>query len=200
MAIYKVIVRPHVEYINTVCSPIRKKDINTIENVQRRATNMIPGLRDMSYPERLRALKLPTLIYHRLRGDMIETFKVVKDIHDLEAAPHMSMVGPDRRTVRGHTFKRRVHTRLRQNFFTERVIDTWNILSIQVPLATEWKPLVLLKVFERRLDRFWRNQDIVYDHEALILSRHSENDIYYLQIHQIQIWICRYNDPRPVKT
>ena len=90
--LYKAIVRPHVEYINTVWSPIRKNDINTIENVQRRATKMIPGLRDMSYPERLRALKLPTLAYRRLRQDMIETFKVVKEIHDPEAAPHMSMV------------------------------------------------------------------------------------------------------------
>ena len=172
--LYKAIVRPHVEYINTVWSPIRKKDINTIENVQRRATKMIPGLRDMSYPERLRALKLPTLAYRRLRGDMIETFKVVKEIHDPEAAPHMSMVGPDRRTVRGHKFKmlkRRVNTRLRQNFFTERVIDTWNSLSSHVVEAPS------IKAFERRIDRFWRNQDIVYDHEALILSRHSENDI-----------------------
>ena len=96
---------------------------------------MIPGLRDMSYPERLRAMKLPTFVYRRLRGNMIETFKVVKEIHDPEAAPHMSMVGPDRRTVRGHKFKmlkRRVNTRLRQNFFTERVIDTWNSLSSHV--------------------------------------------------------------------
>ena len=135
---------------------------------------MIPGLRDMSYPERLRALKLPTLAYRRLRGDMIETFKVAKEIHDLEAAPHMSMAGPDRKTVRGHKFnmlKRRVNTRLRQNFFTERVIETWNSLSSHVVEAPS------IKAFERRIDRFWRNQDIVYDHEALILSRHSENDI-----------------------
>ena len=36
---------------------------------------------------------------------MIETFKVMKEIHDPEAAPHMSMVGPDRRRVGSHTFK-----------------------------------------------------------------------------------------------
>ena len=59
--LYKAIVRPHLEYINSVWSPMRKKDINTIENVQRRATKMIPSLKDLSYPERLIALKLPTL-------------------------------------------------------------------------------------------------------------------------------------------
>ena len=103
---YKTIVRPHVKNINTVWSPTRKKDINTIENAQCRATKMIAGLRDMSY-----------------RGDMIETSKaiIIKEIHDPEAAPHMSMIGPDKRTLRGHKFKmlkRRVNTLLRHSFFT----------------------------------------------------------------------------------
>ncbi|RUM41879.1 MAG: hypothetical protein DSY80_08180 [Desulfocapsa sp.] len=171
--LYKAIVRPHLEYINAVWSPTRKKDINSIENVQRRATKMIPGLRDMSYSERLRALKLPTLVYRRLRGDMIETFKITHEIYDPEAAPLMSMAGPERSSARGHTFKmfkRRVNTRLRQNYFTERVIDVWNSLPGHVVEAPS------IKAFERRLDRFWRNQDIVYDHEALILLR-RENDI-----------------------
>ena len=91
--LYKAIVRPHLEYINSVWSPMRKKDINTIENMQRRATKMIPGLKDLSYPERLRALKLPTLVYRRLRGDMIETYKVI-------------MTGSDRSTItRGNPYK-----------------------------------------------------------------------------------------------
>ena len=80
--LYKAIVRPHLEYINSVWSPMRKKDINTIENVQRRAMKMIPGLKDLSYPEGLRALKLPTLVYRRLRGDMIETYKVIRKVYD----------------------------------------------------------------------------------------------------------------------
>ena len=45
--LFKAIVHPHLEYINSVWSPMRKKDINTIENVQRRATKMIPGLKDL---------------------------------------------------------------------------------------------------------------------------------------------------------
>ena len=35
--LYKSIVRPHLEYAVTVCSPIYKKDMIAIENVQRRA-------------------------------------------------------------------------------------------------------------------------------------------------------------------
>ena len=41
--------------------------------VQKRATKMIPGMPKISYPDRLRKLKLPTLTYRRARGDMIET-------------------------------------------------------------------------------------------------------------------------------
>ena len=41
------------------------KYINAIEGVQRRATKMIPTLKNFAYPERLKKLKLPTLAYKR---------------------------------------------------------------------------------------------------------------------------------------
>ena len=50
-----------------------KKDMNLLENVQHRATRMIPGFRNLSYEERLRRLDLSTLTYRRFRGDAIET-------------------------------------------------------------------------------------------------------------------------------
>ena len=127
---------------------------------------MIPGLKDLSYPERLRALKLPTLVYRRLRGDMIETYKVIRKVYDTEAAPIMPMTGFDRSTItRGNPYKmymRRVKTRLRQHFFTERVIDVWNSLPGHVVEAPS------IMTFERRLDRLWRDQDILYNYEAAL--------------------------------
>ena len=50
-----------------------KKHIEAVERVQRRATKQLPGMKDLPYPERLKILKLPTLVYRRARGDMIET-------------------------------------------------------------------------------------------------------------------------------
>ena len=47
-----------MEYANTVWNPYKKKDITTLENVQRRATKMVPGLGDKSYEDRLRELKI----------------------------------------------------------------------------------------------------------------------------------------------
>ena len=79
---YKALVRPLLEYANQVWAPHSVKYIEIIENVQRRATKCIPGLVGMEYPERVRSLKLPTLAYRRLRGDMIETFKILQGKYD----------------------------------------------------------------------------------------------------------------------
>ena len=38
----------------------------------------------MEYPDRLEKLKISTLKYRRLRGDMIETFKIITGIYDNE--------------------------------------------------------------------------------------------------------------------
>ena len=49
-----------------------------VEAVQRRATKAIPELKDIPYEDRLRRLKLPALVYRRRRGDMIQTYKILK--------------------------------------------------------------------------------------------------------------------------
>ena len=51
-----------------------------MERVQRRATRLIPGLARLSYEERLKETGLYTLERRRLRGDMIEMFKIMKGI------------------------------------------------------------------------------------------------------------------------
>ena len=70
--LYKGVVRPHLEYGVQIWNPNLKKDIVKLEGVQRRATKQVNKFQDMDYKERLEKLKLPTLIYRRLWGDMIE--------------------------------------------------------------------------------------------------------------------------------
>ena len=50
--LYKSLVRPHLEYI--VWFPQLKRQSVAIEKVQRRATKLIPTLKDLDYNERLR--------------------------------------------------------------------------------------------------------------------------------------------------
>jgi hypothetical protein len=47
-------------------------DIEKIENVQRRATKQVPTLKSKEYNERLKKLKMPTLKYRSMPGDMIK--------------------------------------------------------------------------------------------------------------------------------
>ena len=80
---YKAIVRPHLEYCIQAWMPYRKKDIDKLERIQRRATKMIPELRDFRYESRLLQCGLTTLETRRLRGDQIEVFKIVNDYEDV---------------------------------------------------------------------------------------------------------------------
>ena len=87
--LFKSLIRPHLEYMNQIWSPHKKKDIQAIESVQRRATKLVPELKNKTYQERLKILELPTLVYRRLRGDMIETYKII-NIYDSNAVPNIT--------------------------------------------------------------------------------------------------------------
>jgi hypothetical protein len=47
----------------------------------------------VSYPERLQKLKLPTLAYRRIRGDMIELFKILTGKYDPEVSNFIQLKG-----------------------------------------------------------------------------------------------------------
>ncbi|KAK3875360.1 hypothetical protein Pcinc_019770 [Petrolisthes cinctipes] len=74
-SLYTAFVRSHLEYAQAALSPSSKNLVNQIEQVQMRVTKVVDGLADLDYPERLRFLKLPTLIYRRHRGDMLGIWK-----------------------------------------------------------------------------------------------------------------------------
>ena len=51
--LYKIYVRPHLEYCIAAWRPSKKKEISRLERVQRRATKLVPQLRYMNYESRL---------------------------------------------------------------------------------------------------------------------------------------------------
>ena len=80
-----------------------------IEYIQRRATKLIPTLKTLTYEERLGKINLPTLVYRRARGDMIETYNILTGIYDRNIGEDLLIIQEDTST-RGHTkniYKRR---------------------------------------------------------------------------------------------
>jgi hypothetical protein len=124
--LFKSLVKPHLEYANSVWSTYKKKDIDALENLQRRATKMLPDLPHLSYEERLRKLKLPTLKYRRLRGDMIEAYMITTGKYDTRVTWQVMEIVPSS-TARGHhlkILKKRTNLDTRKYFFTNRIVDT----------------------------------------------------------------------------
>ena len=54
LRLYQTLVRPKLEYCAQAWRPYLRKDIDLLEKVQRRATRMIIGDRDLTYGERLK--------------------------------------------------------------------------------------------------------------------------------------------------
>ena len=149
--LYKAIVRPHLEYCIQAWRPYRKKDIDTLERIQRRATKMIPELRDLSYEERLKECGLTTLETRRLRGDQIEVFKILNGYENIDRNMFFSLKKDSR--TRGHEVKLvkdQCRLDIRKHSFSQRTINEWNKLSTHCVTASS------VNMFKNKVDTYIR--------------------------------------------
>lgn len=148
LKIYKVYIRPIVEYCHVVWSPYFVKDIEKIEQVQRRASKLPNILRLEDYPTRIQKLHLSTLYDRRKRGDLIECFKIINDYYNcnFETFFHKNY----NTHLRGHSKKlnfERCALNPRKNFIVNRVVCEWNALNEYIISAPN------KNIFKNRLDR-----------------------------------------------
>ena len=161
VVIYKSMVRSQLEYANSVWNPHHVGLIETLEKVQKRATKMVYACKGMVYSDRLRYLKLPTLVYRRHRGNMIEVYKILHGLYDPEAG--LVLERNEQGKTRGHSLKlltKRSRHDIRKFSFSVRIVNLWNSLEEQIVNAGT------LNSFKNGLDRFWANQDILYEWKA----------------------------------
>lgn len=148
--LYKAFVRPHLEYCVQAWCPYLKGETARLEKVQRRFTRWFKNQRELSYDVRLKNLNLFSMKRRRLRGDLIETFKLLKGF-TLPGEQTLLCLNKTS-TGRGNGMKlakEHVNSNRRANFFTVRVANYWNKLTADIISANS------VSVFKQRLDGAW---------------------------------------------
>ena len=147
--IYKMYVRPHLELSVQAWSPWQQQDIDALENVQKRAVKAVSGLTG-SYEQKLKELKMYSLKDRRTRGDMVETYQILHHLEDIEWSKFFSLSSDHCHATRQSEtilddgssipafglLRGRTRLELRANFFSQRVISTWNSLPFCIKSAS----------------------------------------------------------------
>ena len=127
---FNAYVRPALEYGSVTWSPWLIKDITALESVQRRFTKRLPGMKDLTYHQRLSRLGMDSLELRRVRADLIFMYKLVFGLIDVDTS-NLFVLRSDN-ICRGHQFKLYLphcKTAARYNFLNHRVSRVWNSLS-----------------------------------------------------------------------
>ena len=148
--LYKALVRPHLEYGNLIWGPFNRADQLALERVQRRATRYVESVAHLSYSDRLKALKLPSLMYRRRRGDMIWMYNIMTGRSGLR--DDLLFAPATLSTTRGHSLKIQkpeALSRERRNHLASRAVNDWNSLPEWVVSSPS------TNTFKNNLDRHW---------------------------------------------
>ena len=132
----------------------------TIEKVQKRATKILKECKGMNYAERLTYLKLHSLKGRRLRGDLIQTFKIFNCIDDLPIEKLFKLTdciytNPTRKSE-GKIFIRHCNFNDRKFSFSFRIAPHWNDLNPNVKFANS------MNIFKNLLDGNPKFQSLFY--------------------------------------
>ena len=148
---YKQDVCKTITFVSNVDVQAYKTDIKKLEAVQRKATKLITSLKDKPFGERLKELKLPSLVYRRKRGDMIQMYKIMNNLVRIDRNALFTL--PTQSRTRGHRLKIVKNIAIkkpREQSFVHRVTNDWNALPSNI-VETE-----SLNSFKNKLNDYWK--------------------------------------------
>ena len=157
--LYKSLVRPHLEYCVSAWSPAALCEGPGKIGKGAADSNFTRMATGLKYEGRLERQNLMTLEERRNRSDLVELFKISKG---LSAIPWNSFFRADNsERTRGHSLKlvkRRFKLDIRKYFFSQRVVNRRNRLSVEVVSAGT------VEAFKRRLDELRKEKkDLLMD-------------------------------------
>ena len=160
--LYTSLIRPIIEYANTVWHPTKKSDQQLLEKVQHIATKR-GNLKNLSYNDRLKALDLPFLDERRKRGDLIQMHKHFSEktkINWINKIIINKRYETRSNTLRYSSENASHHTpNPRHNFLPNRIADVWSTLPQDVVNSAT------TNIFKNRYDEYIKNRDIYYKPE-----------------------------------
>lgn len=148
LRIYKTLIRPNLEYCTQIWAPTPRhgnwQTIFNLESVQRQYTSQIRYCIELSYENRLKLLGLTTLLERRMRGDLIEVFKILNGY---------SNYGQNFFKLSEKTGNLIVKTgqRMKLDFFGNRVVKYWNRLPDRVKMSSS------INNFKKNIDEYRNN-------------------------------------------
>ena len=130
--VYASHIRPILEYGLPVSFPLTKGEENVLERVQRRATKIVKGFRELPYESRMHQLHLYPLEYRRMRYDLLCTRRIIRGNYGTELQQFFQLAEDSR--TRGHSLKLRKRRTLRlpaKFTLSTRVVNSWNSLPTE---------------------------------------------------------------------
>jgi len=143
--LYISLVRPHLEFASSCWNPYLQSDIDILEKVQKRASRIPSNMKHLDYEKRLEIWGITTLKDRRIRGDLIQAYKVVHGLEKFNwfstlefendcrtkaaTSNSMRLKREGYRNKSAHLNNHCHFVAVRHEFFLNRVTEHWNKLS-----------------------------------------------------------------------
>ena len=155
-------------------NPWLEADIKTMEKIQERLIKMLSDVRGDTYEEKLNDAGLTTLKERRVRGDVIQTFKVPKGFSNVDQTKWFQTIPDNARptreisTVEGEKVVKtesvlvieRARLETRKKFFAIRAAKEWNKLPELVKNRTS------VNAFKAAYDKWRNSQPLTEDDDS----------------------------------